>query len=212
MTQWYYTEGGRQHGPIPEDVLCSMLDSGKITRETPVWRVGLPAWRKMGELPPEQSPLPPPLVEEPPPPPPAPPEPVMAGFGLRLAAIVLDLLVLGLVIVVFFIAGVVFHGEIQEPSDMLCWVYLGLAISLVVFYFAGLEGSRQQATWGKQAMEIRVVRQDGQPLGFAGSVRRFAISLFLVIITGGISFLLILFSRKRQTLHDKMAGTLVIKG
>ncbi len=208
MTQWYYGEGGRQHGPIPEDVLCSMLDSGKITSETPVWRVGLPGWKKMGELPPEISPLPPPFDESLSSPP---PEPVMAGFGLRLAAIVLDLLVLGLLIFVFFIAGVIYHGEMQEPSDTLCWIYLGLGVALVLFYFVGLESSRLQATWGKQAMGIRVVRQDGGRMGFLVAIGRFLLGILLFIVSGGISFLYSAFSRQKQALHDKTAGTLVVR-
>jgi uncharacterized RDD family membrane protein YckC len=211
MTQWYYAESGKQHGPIPEDVLCTLLDNGKITPETPVWRVGLPGWKKMGELPPEVSPLPPPLVDESTLPPPPPPEPVMAGFGLRLAALILDLLVLGLVGFVFFIAGVVYHGEVQEPSELLCWIYLGAGTALVWIYFVGLECSRRQATWGMQAMEIRVISLEGGRLSFRAAASRFMLAFFLFIATFGISFLIIFFTRRKQAMHDKVVGTLVVK-
>lgn len=111
----------------------------------------------------------------------------------------------------FFIAGVVYHGEVQEPSDALCWIYLGAGTALVWIYFVGLECSMRQATWGMQAMEIRVISLEGGRLSFRAAASRFMLAFFLFIATFGISFLIIFFTRRKQAMHDKIAGSLVVK-
>jgi hypothetical protein len=44
---WYYHLGGQQQGPISDDELANLLQSGKINRSTPVWREGMADWQPL---------------------------------------------------------------------------------------------------------------------------------------------------------------------
>jgi uncharacterized RDD family membrane protein YckC len=76
-------------------------------------------------------------------------------------------------------------------------------------YFAGFESSRSQATPGKVLMGLVVTDMEGQKPTFARtSLRFFAKYLSALIIF--IGFLMIGFTKKRQGLHDRIAGCLVL--
>jgi uncharacterized RDD family membrane protein YckC len=63
---WYYALGGQQLGPVTEVELGELFRSGRINRDTLVWREGLPDWipfRDAGlEANPPPAGLPPPLA------------------------------------------------------------------------------------------------------------------------------------------------------
>lgn len=64
-------------------------------------------------------------------------------------------------------------------------------------------------TPGMAAMGLQLVRLDAEPMTFLTAVKRlvgYGASLFL----GGLGFLTILVSDRRQALHDKLAGTVVL--
>jgi len=44
---WYYHLGGQQQGPISDAELANLLQSGKINRNTPVWREGMADWQPL---------------------------------------------------------------------------------------------------------------------------------------------------------------------
>ena len=48
--QWYYIDGGSQTGPVPETQLKSLLQSGRLPRETMVWSDNLPAWTPAAQV------------------------------------------------------------------------------------------------------------------------------------------------------------------
>jgi uncharacterized RDD family membrane protein YckC len=80
---------------------------------------------------------------------------------------------------------------------------LGAAYSIL---FIGKAG----ATPGKMAMGIKVVRPDGSPISMGQSVGRY----FSTMISGftlGIGYLIAAFDDERKTLHDRIAGTRVIR-
>ena len=86
---------------------------------------------------------------------------------------------------------------------------LAVTIALVWGYYVGFEVSQYQATPGKIAMSIRVTDLAGNRVGILrATVRHFA--KFVTVATGFIGFFLAIFTRKRQTLHDLIAGCLVI--
>ena len=45
---WYYNDGRTQVGPIGESEIFGLAQSGKIKRDTLVWKEGTPAWREAG--------------------------------------------------------------------------------------------------------------------------------------------------------------------
>jgi uncharacterized RDD family membrane protein YckC len=48
--QWFYTEDDKQVGPVSEDELRQLAESGKLSGETMVWREGMPDWQPYGKL------------------------------------------------------------------------------------------------------------------------------------------------------------------
>jgi uncharacterized RDD family membrane protein YckC len=105
----------------------------------------------------------------------------------------------------------------QLTTDGTLAAFLGTVIAaygvvLIVIpwlYFAGFESSRSQATPGKLLMHIVVTDMTGNKPTFARvTLRHFAKFVSALIIL--IGFLMIGLTQKRQGLHDKIAGCLVL--
>lgn len=78
------------------------------------------------------------------------------------------------------------------------------------WYRARFESSRRQGTLGQQLLGLRVTGTDGARIGFGrASMRYFA--QVLSVMTLGIGYLANLWSPRRQTLHDALAGCLVVR-
>lgn len=74
-------------------------------------------------------------------------------------------------------------------------------------------GVRRGQTLGKQWVGLATVTADGSPLSTRRTLGRQALALVVfplwgVVLLGGL--LLALFDRRRRTLHDRLAGTVVI--
>jgi uncharacterized RDD family membrane protein YckC len=121
-----------------------------------------------------------------------------AGFWVRVGAYVIDaiLLVLVQLIVAFAI------------SDVAVRSLVNFVISLV--YFAGMESSSSQGTLGKMAFSLAVTDLNGHRLSFGRATGRYFAKVLSALILL-IGFLMVAFSENKQGLHDKIAGTLVIK-
>ncbi len=52
---WYYSDNGRQVGPIEESTLDDLYRSGVVRNDTPVWREGMAAWQPYAAVRPVQS-------------------------------------------------------------------------------------------------------------------------------------------------------------
>ena len=50
MSQWYYTQGGQQHGPIGYEELKELADSGQLHRGDPVWEDRMACWTVAGAV------------------------------------------------------------------------------------------------------------------------------------------------------------------
>lgn len=153
-----------------------------------------------------------------------------AGLGRRIVAFIVDailILLLGIIILAFFnlIIGfryayyiVISHAPIYSLTEAgtvdAAVIPIVAAFGLLFFiipwlYFAGFEASRSHATPGKVLMKVEVTDLEGSPLTFAqATLRHFAKYLSALIIF--IGFLMIGLTKKRQGLHDKIAGTYVI--
>ncbi len=90
--------------------------------------------------------------------------------------------------------------------------YEGLAQKIAILgciaYFIIMESSRYRATLGKMMMGIEVTDIQGNRISILRSCERF-LAKILSMITLGIGFLMIGWTKKKQALHDKIAGTLV---
>ena len=87
---------------------------------------------------------------------------------------------------------------------------LGIAVSVLTTgaYFVFFECSTHQGTPGKIALGLRVTDLAGGRIGpLRASVRYFAKYLSAAILM--IGFFMAIFTRRRQALHDLIAGTVV---
>ncbi len=158
------------------------------------------------------------------------------GFWLRFVAYLIDSIIVGIpltilsiiIFVVFFGATGVFDVILADPdalsyemSDEEALVFLGsylgalgltMVINLVVAvsYFAGLQSSKMQATLGKKMLGLKVTDLNGNRITFWRALGRyFAMSFLSGILL--IGFILAAFTEKKQSLHDLIASTIVVK-
>ena len=86
---------------------------------------------------------------------------------------------------------------------------VGLAwFGLYILY--QLIGTATGATIGKRLLGLRIVRKDGQPLGFGGALMR-AIGYVIGTPLCSWGFILALFHPESRALHDLLAGSIVIE-
>lgn len=179
-------------------------------------------------------PPPPPGAVPPPPPPPGfqpypattyDAGPQYAGIGARFGGLIID----GLVSLVFAIPAIIaiFAGprEIDfctiDGEEGLCEVPTGgtLAIAgllglvgIVAFLVLFCKKAGQGQSWGMKATGTRLVdAQSGAPIGTGRALGRY---LFANFISGNIcflGFLWALWDGKKQTWHDKVVGSIVVK-
>lgn len=142
-----------------------------------------------------------------------------ASFWARFVAVFVDGILIGILGALFGgIFGGIFgfmiasQGQALTEGNLQLLNGLGNIIGIVVgwLYCALQESSAAQATIGKKAMGLRVTDEAGNRISFGrASGRHFGkiISSLLLLI----GFLMQPFTKKKQALHDLMAGTLVVK-
>ncbi len=91
---------------------------------------------------------------------------------------------------------------------------LGAAVwtSILVFwlYHAHFWTSKHRATWGMRVAGIVITDLTGHRIGRLRATARF-FARFVSYYTVGVGFLMQRFSAKRQTLHDRICGTVVVR-
>jgi uncharacterized RDD family membrane protein YckC len=130
-----------------------------------------------------------------------------AGIGRRLMAMLYESL---LVFAVTFFAGLAFYaaaGEIH-PGFMRhgfqAYLFLVLGSYFVLCWRAS------GATLAMQTWRLRVVRRDGRPIGLAQAWLRYALAWPSLLLAGAGIFWALL-DRDRQFLHDRLAGTRIVR-
>ena len=142
-----------------------------------------------------------------------------AGFWIRLAAFVLDFILIIAVSTLFAIPAIVIADLIPERNPagfeivlgaiLLALLFaLGLAIvSMILLYFPILEG-RFGRTVGKSLLRLRVLKEDGLPIGYKEAVLR-RLSFYFEIFA--VDALFIPFTPKKQRAFDIVAKTVVVR-
>ena len=126
-----------------------------------------------------------------------------AGFWRRVAASIIDSIILGL-----FNSIVMAVWSILDPIG-LEFSQFGFVVILNWIYYADMESSRLQATVGKICIGIKVTDVDGAPISFGRATGRyFGRSLSVLLLCVGV--IMVAFTAKKQGLHDKMARCLVV--
>lgn len=88
--------------------------------------------------------------------------------------------------------------------------YVLITLPLNWLYFALMESGEGQATLGKKALGLKVTAIDGGRISFGQATGRYFGKIISTMILF-IGYLLMIWDDKKQTLHDKMAGTLVVR-
>ena len=81
---------------------------------------------------------------------------------------------------------------------------------MLIGYFAGMESSSRQATYGKMMFGLKVTDQHTFRIGFWHAFGRY-FAKALSVLTIFIGFLMAAFTEKKQALHDMVCKTLVIR-
>ncbi len=122
-----------------------------------------------------------------------------AGFWIRLAALLLDLLIVAMICSLLsemFSSG----SHIRIKADLLP----SLALYGVLMW--KLRGS----TVGGIVCGLKVIRLDDRPIDWGTAIVR-ALSCFLSLFVLGFGFSWVAFDEQRQSWHDKIAGTTVVR-
>ena len=156
-------------------------------------------------------------------------QPVYAGFGRRLAAWFIDGFVLWLLQVILIAPVLIKLGWIQEipaqdisdftDEEKLQYLMtvlpamMGLLTAMFFaawLYYAFMESSNYGGTVGKIAIRIYVTDLEGNRISFARASGRYFGKIFSGL-TLGIGYVMAAFTKKKQALHDIIAGTLVLR-
>jgi len=135
-----------------------------------------------------------------------------AGFWKRAIAYLIDAILLTFVLVllgfIFAVVGIVdFNDEGQMTHNGNLMDLLSILVSWG--YFALMESSGKQATFGKMALGIQVTDYENQRISLVRATVRF-FSKYLSAILLMIGFIMIAFTSRKQGLHDFIASTLVV--
>jgi uncharacterized RDD family membrane protein YckC len=130
-----------------------------------------------------------------------------AGFWRRVAALLLDGLVVGIVTVPLTLA----LGSDDPGSSTYSPAASSISTAITWLYYALMESSTKQATVGKMALGILVTDLEGRRIGFGKATGRYFAKILSALILG-IGFLMVAFTQRKQGLHDILAGTLVVRG
>lgn len=134
----------------------------------------------------------------------------LATWGERVVSYLIEWAIAVGIYIVGFILTLIF-GAIADALGLIMLLVTYLAALGFAIYNAYLNGATGQSI-GKRLTGLKVVgEQTGQPIGGGMGVVR-AIAHIADSFVCGIGYLLPLFDDKKQTIADKLVGTLVISG
>jgi uncharacterized RDD family membrane protein YckC len=134
------------------------------------------------------------------------------GFWARFFALCIDLIFIGAIslgLAEFMGAGIFTMTTSARHSDIAA-LSIVCAFLLWSLYCIAMLASTWQATLGKRWLGLKVTDMRGRRLSLKRSFSRFLLA-HLCLVFCGLGFLMILVTRNRQSLHDKMAGTMVVR-
>lgn len=147
----------------------------------------------------------------------------LAGWGTRLAATLLDWLIL--LVPVGVLAAIVIGVAAGSDSGAIVTTIIGVLVYLAVLLayapvLMAREGPRNGQTWGKQILGIRVVRDGGEPMTFwYAALREIIVKGIAVSVASSIipfipwflNYFWPLWDDQNRALHDMVVSTHVIE-
>ncbi|HEV3475787.1 MAG TPA: RDD family protein [Actinomycetota bacterium] len=131
-----------------------------------------------------------------------------AGFGARLGAFVLDLLLTALWALPF---RSLWRQALSDPAVLGNVRASGVAVLLIAWTYFVVTTALTGGTLGKHAAGLRVVGTDlGRP-GWVTILFREVVGRIIVTASLGIGYLWAAFDPRKQGWHDRIADTLVLR-
>jgi uncharacterized RDD family membrane protein YckC len=144
-----------------------------------------------------------------------------ASAGSRIAAIIIDTIILGIIAVVIAIPLGLSAWMFSLMTDVTAMAnfWAGVAVwgtfavinaIIWLLYFTYFEGTSGQ-TPGKRAMGIKVTKENGSKAMFGDALVRTILRLIDGIVFYILGLIIILVTKKKQRLGDILARTIVVK-
>jgi serine/threonine-protein kinase len=141
----------------------------------------------------------------------------LASWGRRAAALGLDGVIFTVAMVALTAVGLavnrIGNGALMLPEGLTVTLAVLLVVLpvLVLVWNQGIEQGRTGQSWGKRLLGLRVVRVTTlRPLGPAAGFARFVLHQVVDAGLWYIGFLWPLWDERRQTLADKLVGSVVL--
>ena len=228
--EWHYSYGDLTFGPLKESELKQKFMTKEITTKTKVWTDGMADWEEAdrvktfieffkairiggGGI---ADPM---YIGN--------DDRLYATFMQRVGAEIIDKMVGYAIFFAVYFASTVFVGlfmgfiigflgkNVNNFMDeiTLMGMLVGVLLSFVsvMLYYIKPIASPKMATVGKSAMGIYVCKLDGSQLSFGVAFLRYLIKTITFSLFLGFGCLTVLFTGKKQALHDLMIETLVLQ-
>lgn len=130
-------------------------------------------------------------------------DPIYASFWVRLAAVLIDALIIG---ATGYLVILIMQTTKQKSIFIEEFIQFMIGISYYIFYQA-YDGQ----TIGKKLLRIKVVNELGETPSVFVFLLREIVGKTISGLTLGLGYLWMFWDPKKQTLHDKIARTYVIK-
>ena len=137
-----------------------------------------------------------------------------AGWWRRAGALLIDSILVSVVIVA--VLGIAFGGASASEAvgGVLLILAIVLAIAAPIFYWIYWTGKEPGQTVGKKVLGIRVRNaEEDRAIGYGASAGRYFITFVFGIfyIPALLDYLWPLWDKQHQTLHDKVANSIVVR-
>lgn len=134
-----------------------------------------------------------------------------AHIGRRFVASLVDGIMLSAMISgISAVIGFIAMPKTKAMMEVMIIFLNVLQFALGLFYFSYMESSKNSATFGKMLLGIKVTDLDGNRISFGRGAMRYLAKIpsSMILLIG---FIMAAFTDKRQALHDKLAGCLVVR-
>jgi len=132
-----------------------------------------------------------------------------AGFWIRTGAYVIDWIILQIVNFFISMATISFIRGGGRVAGMVMLTQFLIGLTLQVTYNVLFVG-RFGATPGKMALNLKIVRPNGEPIGYARALGRFFAG-FLSGLLLFVGFMMAGWDEEKRALHDRICDTRVIR-
>ncbi len=139
-----------------------------------------------------------------------------AGFWSRLAAYIIDIVVIALAVITAIVPFVLIAWLMESFSMksiallVILWISLVLVVlGITLFYLIILEG-RFGKTIGKYMMGLMVLKTNGERIGYKEALIRNISKYFRTPLIIDVILMLLFFYKDRQRAFDRVADTMVV--